>query len=521
MKNFDKEKKLQFFAVFVAFLTIIVLAGVTYTFFASAVSNTNNEKFSTSTATLSLVFADGDNGISASLNLGESITKKFTIQNTGTKDSYGKINWVDLVNTYTQGSLTWTLEQSTSENGTYTTVGSGAVPTASSNTTAQLQNGLLVPIGATYYYKLTITLNNLDVNQNSDLNANMHSKFSLQNGQELGYNKILNLVSGSPTNTTDVITKTAPAGASCTNTLAYDGTSDNNLRYVGANPCNYVTFNGETAGWRIIGVMNNVYNEGNTPQTRIKLIRASSIGEYSLDTSAAAVNSGYGINDWSQADLMTELNTDFFSYAASGTSSWYNGRSNAKTGTYNLNYGLNNSALSLIEDAKWYLGGNSNTVSTLIPSSMYTAEKGTNVWGSTSGQNCTDSSCPRATTYTGKVGIMYPSDYGFATAGGATTSRTTCITTLGPHSDTTGNTWTNASNANCKDNDWIKPASGYEWTMSPNNADATNGFILYYSGIIGTDRSSNSRQVRPTLYLKSDVTILGGTGDINNPYTIG
>ena len=43
---------------------------------------------------------------------------------------------------------------------------------------------------------------------------------------------------------------------SCTYTLAYDGTSDNNLRYVGANPCNYVKIDNEIC--RIIGVMNNI-----------------------------------------------------------------------------------------------------------------------------------------------------------------------------------------------------------------------------------------------------------------------
>lgn len=38
--------------------------------------------------------------------------------------------------------------------------------------------------------------------------------------------------------------------------LAYDGTVDNNLRYVGENPNNFIWFNDEL--WRIIGVMNNL-----------------------------------------------------------------------------------------------------------------------------------------------------------------------------------------------------------------------------------------------------------------------
>jgi hypothetical protein len=44
---------------------------------------------------------------------------------------------------------------------------------------------------------------------------------------------------------------------------------------------------------------------------RLKLIRNDSIGNYSWDTSASTVNSGYGINEWSQADLMKLLNPGY------------------------------------------------------------------------------------------------------------------------------------------------------------------------------------------------------------------
>ena len=41
-----------------------------------------------------------------------------------------------------------------------------------------------------------------------------------------------------------------------TDELKFDNTVDNNLRYIGANPNNYVSFNNEL--WRIIGVFNNI-----------------------------------------------------------------------------------------------------------------------------------------------------------------------------------------------------------------------------------------------------------------------
>ena len=106
---------------------------------------------------------------------------------------------------------------------------------------------------------------------------------------------ITTLVSGANTSSTDVYTVPNKTSDSCTYTLAYDGTSDNNLRYVGANPCNYVTFNGEKAGWRIIGILN-------TPEgQRMKLIRTDSLGNYSWDNKASGTGSStssYGSNDW-------------------------------------------------------------------------------------------------------------------------------------------------------------------------------------------------------------------------------
>ena len=509
MKNFDKEKKLQFFAVFVTFLTIIVLSGVTYTFFASAVSNTNNEKFSTTTATLSLVFADGDNGVSASLNLGESIVKKFTLENTGTVDAYGKINWYNLVNTYTTDSLTWTLEKSDTENGTYTTVGSGKVPTSSSTNTTVLKNGLLVPVSKTYYYKLTITLNNLDINQSSDINASMHSKFSLEAGQEPGTDKILNLVAGEPSNTTDVITKAVPSEANCTNTLAYDGTVDNNLRYVGANPCNYVTFNGETAGWRIIGVMNNVDDGTGNLETRIKLIRNESLGNYSWDSSVSNVNGGYGINDWTQADLKNELNGDYLDTTLTENTNWYNGQSNAQTGVFDITKRLSSTAQAQIGDAKWYLGGMQQTYTDLISDVMYTKERGMEVWGNPTG-TCNDGFCPRSLNWTGKVALIYPSDYGYATAGGTTTSRGECIGSIAT------NLWS-SDYGDCENNDYLKPSS-YNWLLSPNSRDARCAIIVHNSGIVTYNNTYSVSAVFPTVYLKSEVSISRGNGSVTEPY---
>lgn len=67
-------------------------------------------------------------------------------------------------------------------------------------------------------------------------------------------------------------------------------------RYIfkGANPKNYITFNGETAGWRII----SLESDGT-----IKIMKVASIGNRAYDSSS---------NDWRSADLNTYLNGTYY-----------------------------------------------------------------------------------------------------------------------------------------------------------------------------------------------------------------
>ena len=133
---------------------------------------------------MSLTFADNDNGIGGVLNFGESITKKFTIENTGTLDAYAKISWFNITNTYLEGSLVYTLKFSNEENGHYRNfVTEKNVPTNITKGTEVLANGLLIPAGEKYYYELEILLvNSKTVDQTADLNASFWSQFTLESG---------------------------------------------------------------------------------------------------------------------------------------------------------------------------------------------------------------------------------------------------------------------------------------------------------------------------------------------------
>ena len=116
-----------------------------------------------------------------------------------------------------------------------------------------------------------------------------------------------------------------------TSGLDIDDTADYNLRYMGANPKNYILFNNET--WRIIGVFNAYNVDTKQNEKLVKIIRNTSLGEYVWDTSASNDNSGWGKSDWTQADLKNELNIDYIDTSkTSGTTTWYNGYSKEKRG---------------------------------------------------------------------------------------------------------------------------------------------------------------------------------------------
>ncbi len=133
------------------------------------------------TANLSLVFDDDDEGINQMINLGESVTKKFTISNTGNADVIAKINFKNIINTYTEGSLTYSFSFSEDRTGEYTDIVSDInVPRSAIPITKTLASRLVIPVGKTYYYNLTITFNDLpDVNQDADVNAILSTVFSL------------------------------------------------------------------------------------------------------------------------------------------------------------------------------------------------------------------------------------------------------------------------------------------------------------------------------------------------------
>ncbi len=321
---------------------------------------------------------------------------------------------------------------------------------------------------------------------------------------------------------TDVITVSGISNDSCTYTLAYDGTTDNNLRYVGKNPCNYVKIDNEI--WRIIGVMNNIDDGTGKKETRVKLIRNESIGKYSWDTSSSSVNHGWGVNEWSQADLMKLLNPGYESESVGG-SLYYNGGSgncysssnNSTTACDFASSGLKTNLKNLVGNTLWNTGTNGTndykSTSNGLASHFYSYERSSdNGKICTSGNDCNDT-VERTTNWTGKIGLMYSSDYGYATSGGTSMNRTSCLAEE-------MYSWDRESD--CYDNDWLYNDED-QCTISPNARSSFANLVFYVSALGRVDSSIAyiSGAVRPSVCLMSKTSILGGEGTLENPYEIG
>ena len=227
-----------------------------------------------------------------------------------------------------------------------------------------------------------------------------------------------------------------------TSSLA-NSAGDNSYRYAGANPNNYVCFGSDAATcpsanlYRIIGVFGN----------EVKLIKSTSYGRYAWDSGRD--------NTWSSSDIKNTLNT---TYLNSLSSTWQN----------------------KIANHTWYVGG--HTTSSATPKEFYNAESS-------------------GTTWSGKIGLMYVSDYGYAASNNYWTT---------DMYDYDGGTY---------NSDWMHLGST-EWTISRRSDGTTSAFHVYSAGYVSNYSVSNSNAVRPSFYLTSSTSYVSGSGTSADPIRI-
>ena len=476
------EKKVLMLS-FIGIITFIaVVVGATYAYFQAQTGGTGNIDVNANTATtdnlsfqvgsaISLTANQEDFGQGAGNKSGSTFARATLTANNATNNAtrnyyvYLNIESNDFEYT-TEDNQAEILLKVTDPDGTeVTTLGSlerktsgevtGFDITTSTGLITIADNYEIVSTGTvTQEWTVEVIFANLDSDQNANAGKSFSANLIIQ--EEPMVTSLGNFA--------EYITQTLYTGTDGDNGLYYhdadlaNGAQDNSYRYSGANPNNYVCFGAtgvdcqnEENLYRIIGVFNN----------QVRLIKATIHRGDVWDADS---------NTWDEStkpDIYTTLNTTY--YNALG-SEWQN----------------------LIAESTWQVGGmdysNTNTAK-----QYYDVEVGT-------GQNGYEE--------TMKIGLMYVSDYGFAS---------------GPENWTTALTiYNNSTNT---DNNWLYLDS-IEWTISRRSDYANYAFFVSNTGRVDNGHVYSSSGVlnvlgiRPSFSLASTVEITSGTGTSTDPFIL-
>ena len=227
---------------------------------------------------------------------------------------------------------------------------------------------------------------------------------------------------------------------------------------------------GTTEMWRIIGLFPDGANGED-------IIRVRKVGY-----EKAAYDSTNKTNHWPKTTLYTTLSS-----------------------TYSLTNYKNT------VNYKMYLGGASSVLG-YTSQDLYDMERMLNSKG-TAGKT-SSTSYNSTTTFTGSVGLMYPSDYGYAVLA------SDCARNIQPYNyDRT---------SSCYINNWLfQGSSTWQWAISPNSFYANSAFHVLSSGLVFYNYGggnfnhmiSFSGSYSPVMALKSDVYVTG-SGTQSDPYVM-
>lgn len=169
----------------------------------------------------------------------------------------------------------------------------------------------------------------------------------------------------------------------------------------------------------------------------------------------------------------------------------------------------------MIDTITWNTGSQGTADNSLLnPTNMYNYERSKNSGKICSMNNRCNDTVVRTVTWVGQVGLMYPSDYGYATIGSTSKSREACL-------ETSMYSWGESENSSCKGYNWLL-TRGWQWTMTPAaySSDSAAVFNIYGDGRLRYHSAFGISDVYPTVYLKEDVKYILGDGTVKNPYRI-
>ena len=257
-------------------------------------------------------------------------------------------------------------------------------------------------------------------------------------------------------------------GTSLATLIRANAVNENGYRYEGSNPNNYIQMqksDNTTEMWRIIGL----FPDGENGED---IIRVRKVGYESK-----AYNSTYE-NHWPTSTLYSTWSSTY------STTNYKN----------TVNY-------------KMYLGTSSPF--TYTSADLYQMER---VIGS---KGSAGPSSGGKTAFVGSVGLMYPSDYGYAVLS------SDCARTIKPCSFYT--------TSSCYKNNWLyQGSSSWQWLINPYVSSPNFAFIVRTEGYVdyrfssadgGQPLVTSAGLVSPVMALKADVTVTG-SGTQSDPYVM-
>ena len=280
-------------------------------------------------------------------------------------------------------------------------------------------------------------------------------------------------------------------------------------RYYGPNPKNYICLDMEGQStcpdkhlYRIIGIIYEEY-EGSY---KLKVIKATPLTDgttslYSWDADendnyyniwATPINGNYSNSLTSGSQLMKLLNSGaWWNGTSANYYSYYYGESGFQTKNVNFtNYKLSDKAKSNIDTSRYYIGGYNNNPP--LTNEMYGYERGTLRYDEN-----------RPLYWDGMVGLMYPSDYGYA-AGNICATGTKLFNYFGE----------------CSNKDWLYKTGVNQWLMSPRSGDSYGVLYVDGDGRVYGYVSNFALSVYPVFYLTPSASITSGTGTLTDPYIL-
>ena len=246
--------------------------------------------------------------------------------------------------------------------------------------------------------------------------------------------------------------------------------NENGYRYEGSDPNNYIQMqktDGTTEMWRIIGL----FPDGENGEEIIRVRRHYEQGRF--PSGAFDLNG----NLWQDSTLYTNLKNDYNTSNYSGTVKF-----------------------------KMYLG-TSSSFESYTSSDLYNMERLLNSKGTAS------SYANGVTSYVGEVGLIYPSDYGYAA------QASDCLRIVKPNSY--------GSNSTCYTKNWLyQGSSTLQWIISPEYYTKYSVITIYTDGNLTEYNDSydyltpgDNGAYSPVMALSSDV-LVSGSGTKTDPYVM-